>query len=71
MTLILTKCKEAVVAGVPSPFQVGAATADGNGGVVLSVGINPVWVEGFCAGINGVMQALVDASETDEVPEGD
>lgn len=71
MTLILTKCEEAVVAGVPSPLQVGAVTTDEKGGFVLTVGVNPAWVEGFCAGVNGVMQALVDASETDEVPEGD
>lgn len=57
------------MAAVPNPFLVSAATSDGNGGLVLSVGINPAWVEGFSAGVNAALAALLDASEFGDTPE--
>lgn len=57
------------MAGTPSPFTVNAATSDGNGGLVLSVGINPAWVEGFSAGVNACLAELLAASDSESDPE--
>jgi hypothetical protein len=56
------------MASIPTPFQV-TGTKDEAGGMVLQVGIDPKWAQGFRDGIEAAMAILESHSPNADEPE--